>query len=139
MFKSLLKARHAMKNVRSQDGTAIAFDQSGEGPAIILVLGACNDHFTGSALAERLSEHFTVFNGDRRARGESSDTAPYAIEREIEDIAALIDEAGGSAQAPTSVVEHGERTSLENTYCYPKKKGRLACSPVALAGLRKSR
>jgi len=85
-----------MKNVRSQDGTAIAFDQSGEGPPIILVLGAFNDHFTGSALAERLSEHFTVFNVDRRARGESSDTAPYAIEREIEDIAALIDEAGGS-------------------------------------------
>jgi hypothetical protein len=56
-----------MKTVRSQDGTTIAFDQSGAGPAIILVLGAFNDHFTGSALAERLSEPFTVFNVDRRA------------------------------------------------------------------------
>lgn len=86
-----------MKNVLSQDGTAIAFDQSGKGPAIILVLGAFNDQASGAPLAARLSERFTVFNSDRRGRGASGDTAPYAIEREIEDLAALIHEAGGSA------------------------------------------
>ncbi|GLV54435.1 alpha/beta hydrolase [Dictyobacter sp. S3.2.2.5] len=86
-----------MKKLFSQDGTAIAFDQVGKGLAIILVLGAFNDHASGVPLAERLSEHFTVFNYDRRARGASGDASTYAIEREIEDIAALIHEAGGSA------------------------------------------
>ncbi len=55
-----------MKQIHSQDGTAIAFDQAGKGPAIILVLGAFNDHVTGVPLAVRLSERFTVFNYDRR-------------------------------------------------------------------------
>ena len=86
-----------MKHIHSQDGTAIAFDQLGKGPAIILVLGAFNDHTTGAPLAASLSEHFTVFNYDRRGRGASGDTTPYALEREIEDLAALINEAGGSA------------------------------------------
>lgn len=86
-----------MKTVHSQDGIAIAFNQSGQGPAIILVLGAFNDQATGAPLAELLSERFTVFNYDRRGRGKSGDTTPYAIVREIEDLAALIDAAGGSA------------------------------------------
>ena len=86
-----------MKHIHSQDGTSIAFDQSGKGPAIILVLGAFNDHATGVPLAAHLSERFTVFNYDRRGRGASGDTTPYALEREIEDLAALINEAGGSA------------------------------------------
>ena len=83
-----------MRKVISKDGTLIAFDQSGEGPPIILVIGAFNDHSTGAPLAAQLSEHFTVFNYDRRGRGESGDTAPYAIEREFEDLAALITEVG---------------------------------------------
>jgi len=86
-----------MKTVISKDGTPIAFDQSGEGPPIILVVGAFNTSSTGAPLAAQLSEHFTVFNYDRRGRGMSGDTVPYAIEREIEDIDALITEAGGSA------------------------------------------
>jgi pimeloyl-ACP methyl ester carboxylesterase len=86
-----------MEKVLSKDGTAIAFDRSGEGPPIILVVGAFNDRSTGWPLAAVLSEHFTVFNYDRRGRGMSGDTAPYAIEREIEDIDALITEAEGSA------------------------------------------
>ena len=86
-----------MRKVISKDGTPIAFDQSGEGPPIILVVGAFNESSTGAPLAAQLSEHFTVFNYDRRGRGESGDTAPYAIEREIEDLAALITEAGGSS------------------------------------------
>jgi pimeloyl-ACP methyl ester carboxylesterase len=86
-----------MGTVTSKDGTRIAFDQSGDGPAIILVVGAFNDRSTGAPLAQSLERHFTVFNYDRRGRGESSDTAPYAIEREIEDLDALISQAGGSA------------------------------------------
>jgi len=86
-----------MEKVLSKDGTPIAFDRSGEGPPIILVVGAFNDRSTGRPLAALLSEHCTVFNYDRRGRGMSGDTAPYAIEREIDDIDALITEAGGSA------------------------------------------
>src|SRR5947209_8517067 len=86
-----------MRKVISKDGTPIAFDQSGQGPPIILVVGVFNDSSTGAPLAAQLSEHFTVFNYDRRGRGMSGDTAPYAIEREIEDIEALITEAGGPA------------------------------------------
>jgi pimeloyl-ACP methyl ester carboxylesterase len=87
-----------MGTVTSKDGTPIAFDRSGAGPAIILVVGAFNDRATGAPLAQFLERHFTVFNYDRRGRGESGDTAPYAIEREIEDLDALISQAGGSAR-----------------------------------------
>jgi pimeloyl-ACP methyl ester carboxylesterase len=83
--------------VISKDGTAIAYDKTGKGPAIILVVGAFNARATGAPLAGFLEQHFTVFNYDRRDRGESGDTAPYAIEREVEDLEALITQAGGSA------------------------------------------
>src|SRR4028119_886583 len=87
-----------MGTVTSKDGTPLAFDQSGKGPAIILVVGAFNERATGAPLAQFLEWHFTVFNYDRRGRGESGDRAPYAIEREIEDLDALISQAGGSAR-----------------------------------------
>jgi pimeloyl-ACP methyl ester carboxylesterase len=83
--------------VRSKDGTAIAFDRVGEGPPIILVVGAFNDRATGAPLAAALQDHFTVITYDRRGRGDSGDTPPYAVEREVEDIEALVEEAGGSA------------------------------------------
>ena len=86
-----------MRTVTSKDGTTIAFDRSGKGPALILVVGAFNDRATGAPLARFLEEHFTVFNYDRRGRGESGDTPSYAIEREIEDLDSLIAQAGGSA------------------------------------------
>ncbi len=86
-----------MQQITSKDGTTIAFDQSGTGPAIILVVGAFNDRATTAPLARVLERHFTVFNYDRRGRGESGDTEPYAIEREIEDIDALIAQSGGAA------------------------------------------
>ena len=86
-----------MGTVTSRDGTRIAFDESGEGPALILVVGAFNDRATGASLAQSLEPRFTVFYYDRRGRGESGDTAPYALEREIEDLEALITQAGGSA------------------------------------------
>lgn len=86
-----------MRKTTSQDGTSIAFDQLGNGPAIILVGGASTDRSENSTLAALLAQCFTVFNYDRRGRGDSGDTAPYAITREIEDIEALINEAGGDA------------------------------------------
>src|SRR5207237_8631421 len=85
---------------QSADGTTIAFDQLGKGPALILVGGALEQRALDSEnaqLAPLLAQHFTVFHYDRRGRGESTDTPPYAVEREIEDIEALITEAGGSA------------------------------------------
>jgi pimeloyl-ACP methyl ester carboxylesterase len=86
-----------MKTVTSKDGTTIAFDRSGEGPTIILVDSALADRSASRKLAKMLAEKFRVINYDRRGRGDSSDTQPYAVEREVEDIEALIDESGGSA------------------------------------------
>ncbi|WP_240231425.1 alpha/beta fold hydrolase [Devosia lacusdianchii] len=90
-----------MPTVTSRDGTIIGYDRKGAGPAIILVAGATQyrdvDTTVTPALAELLSARFTVINYDRRGRGESGDTAPYAVAREIEDIASLIDLAGGRA------------------------------------------
>lgn len=86
-----------MNTVTSKDGTAITFDKLGAGPAVILVCGGSVDRMSNASLAELLAQHFTVFNYDRRGRGKSGDTPPYAVEREIEDIDALVDAAGGSA------------------------------------------
>lgn len=88
-----------MPTVQSADGTTIAYEVSGTGPPVILVDGAlCYRASNGQRpLAELLAGRFTVYVYDRRGRGESGDTAPYAPEREIEDIAALIEAAGGSA------------------------------------------
>src|SRR5215211_6226141 len=86
-----------MNRVQSKDGTSIAFDRSGEGQAIVMVGGGSVDRMANAPLAALLTKHFTIFNYDRRGRGDSGDTAPYAVEREIEDIDALINEAGGSA------------------------------------------
>jgi len=88
-----------MKKAVSKDGTQIAYDESGSGPAVILVAGALGvrSHPIMSLLAEQLASHFTVLNYDRRGKGDSGDTPPYSVGREIEDIDALIAEAGGSA------------------------------------------
>lgn len=81
----------------SKDGTKIAFDKTGQGPALIIVAGAFQGRMAMATYAESLSKYFTVYNYDRRGRGDSGDIQPYAVEREIEDINALIQEAGGSA------------------------------------------
>jgi len=90
---------HIMGTVRSKDGTTIAFDRAGNGPAVILVAGALGfrSHPIAYELVDLLAPQFTVINYDRRGRGDSGDTPPYAVEREVEDIEALIDSAGGSA------------------------------------------
>jgi pimeloyl-ACP methyl ester carboxylesterase len=109
-----------MQKATSKDGTVIAFDQSGEGSAVILVGGAFQyrgiDPKTAQ-LAGLLAQQFSVFHYDRRGRGDSSDTKPYAVEREVEDLEALIKLAGGSAyvfgnSSGASLALHGVARSI---------------------------
>ncbi len=86
-----------MDKVTSNDGTVITFDRLGDGPPVILVSGGSVDRWSNAGLAQLLASDFTVFNYDRRGRGESTDTPPYAVQREIEDIDAVIGAAGGPA------------------------------------------
>src|SRR5262245_45054733 len=88
-----------MSEIKSKDGTSIAYERSGSGAPLILVDGAlCSRAFGPSPkLAPLLAEHFTVFTYDRRGRGQSGDAPQYSAEREVEDIAALVREAGGTA------------------------------------------
>jgi pimeloyl-ACP methyl ester carboxylesterase len=85
--------------VVSKDGTLIAYDQVGRGPPVILIVGALCSRTLGPAvkLAPMLAQHFTVFTYDRRGRGDSGENSPYAVEREVDDLEALIKEAGGLA------------------------------------------
>lgn len=89
-----------MDHVISSDGTRIAYERHGEGPPVIIVGGAMSDHTGGTALAEALAGSFTAVTIDRRARGQSGDRSPGidgAVEREVADLAALIDAVGGQA------------------------------------------
>jgi pimeloyl-ACP methyl ester carboxylesterase len=87
----------AMETVKSKDGTSIGYDRVGEGPVVLFVDGALSTRRAKADLARLLAERFTVYSYDRRGRGDSGDTQPYAVDREIEDIDALIDAGGGSA------------------------------------------
>ena len=86
-----------MQKITSRDGTQIAYEQSGDGPPVIIVGGAFNDRQSGAPLAGVLAPHFTAVTYDRRGRGSSGDTQPYAVEREVEDLAGVIAAVGGSA------------------------------------------
>ncbi|WP_155058247.1 alpha/beta fold hydrolase [Streptomyces blattellae] len=85
------------KKILSRDGTPIAYTRTGQGPAVVLVSGAMSTGATVAPLAGHLSGGFSVVVYDRRGRGESGDMPPYAVEREVEDLAALIDAVGGEA------------------------------------------
>ena len=93
------KTDEHMTSVTSRDGTRIAFEKTGNGPALIIVNGALSHRklYGDTALQRMLAQHFTTYTYDRRGRGESADVQPYAVEREIEDIEALINNAGGQA------------------------------------------
>lgn len=86
-----------MEQISSADGTAIAYQARGEGAPVVLVGGAFNDRHSATDLAEALSADFTAVTYDRRGRGDSGDTQPYAVDREIEDLAAVIGAVGGTA------------------------------------------
>ncbi len=118
-----------MKKVISKDGTTIAFDKNGNGPALILVGGSFEQRAMDSETSQLaaqplLSRHFTVFHYDRRGRGDSTDTQPYAVEREVEDIEALIDEAGESAFL--SGISSGGALAMEAAIKLGKKVKKLA-------------
>ncbi|GHA24220.1 alpha/beta hydrolase [Streptomyces spiroverticillatus] len=81
----------------SRDGTPLAYERTGEGPPLILVGGAFSTGTAEGPLAGLLAERFSVVTYDRRGRGDSGDTAPYTVAREVEDLAALVEEVGGSA------------------------------------------
>jgi len=100
--RRIVQSRGALASIGtalSKDGTPIAFERIGDGPPVILVDGALCYRGMGQSgqLAELLAPYFTVFTYDRRGRGESGDTAPYRVEREVEDIAEVLSEAGGAA------------------------------------------
>ncbi|MFC7548510.1 alpha/beta fold hydrolase [Plantactinospora sp. GCM10030261] len=86
-----------MNTVNSADGTAIAYETTGAGPALVLIGTTASDRHGLDTLAGELSRHYTVHNYDRRGRGDSGDTQPYEPRREVADIEALIDAVGGSA------------------------------------------
>src|SRR5512134_1124126 len=116
-----------MKTVTSKDGTTIAYDQSGQGPVVILVGGALQYRAFDQGLAQLadlLAEHFTVIHYDRRGRGDSTDTEPYALKREIEDIETLIDETGGSASLYG--ISSGAALAMEAAIALPNKVRKLA-------------
>jgi pimeloyl-ACP methyl ester carboxylesterase len=115
-----------MKTVTSNDGTLIAFDQLGTGFPVILVTGALGvrGDSTKDEMVNCLKSHFTVINYDRRGRGDSGDTLPYAPQREIEDIDALIEAAGGSAYVYG--MSSGAILALETAAKLPNKVKKLA-------------
>jgi pimeloyl-ACP methyl ester carboxylesterase len=83
--------------VTSADGTTIAFDRAGDGPLVILINAGPTDRTVNAPFVDLLAPRFTVLNYDRRGRGQSGDTQPYAVDREYEDLVAVIDAGGGSA------------------------------------------
>src|SRR6516162_9594493 len=86
------------RTTTSQDGTTIAYTKRGSGPPLVIVDGVFCYRQNGPAtpLASLLAEHYTVFTYDRRGRGESGDTAPYTVDREIDDLRAVAQDAGSS-------------------------------------------
>ncbi|MER5382934.1 alpha/beta hydrolase [Streptomyces sp. NPDC002688] len=86
-----------MRKVVSRDGTTIAYEKTGQGPPIVLLNGAFRDHTIFDALVPELAPHCTTYVYDRRGRGQSGDSPAYAVQREVEDLEAVIQEAGGSA------------------------------------------
>jgi pimeloyl-ACP methyl ester carboxylesterase len=113
-----------MDRVTSKDGTTISFERLGSGPPVVLVCGGSVDRSSNAPLAALLAKHFTVFNYDRRGRGESGDTPPYAVEREVEDIDAVVAAAGGSAFLYGS--SSGAALALEAARMLPTKITKLA-------------
>jgi pimeloyl-ACP methyl ester carboxylesterase len=124
-----------MNTITSKDGTRIAYDVYGTGPAIVLVDGATATRASGGStdLAKSLAEKgFTTYAFDRRTRGESGDTQPYAVAREIEDIEALIDRAGGTANL--FGISSGGALALEAAAALGEKVKKLAVYEVPYMG-----
>jgi len=129
-----------MKTVASKDGTRIAYDMYGAGPAIVLVDGATATRASGGSteLAQSLAKAgFRTYVFDRRTRGESGDTQPYAVVREVEDIAELIDQAGGTADLYG--ISSGGALALEAAAVLGDKVKKLAVYEVPYMGVDPAR
>jgi len=116
--------------IRSKDGTTIAFDRLGDGSSVIVVGRQLCDRALTRPTVEELAKRFTVFNYDRRGRVDSGDTTPYAIEREVEDIGALIAEAGGTASLYGHSSGVGSLCTCRRTACLStgsRRTSRLTC------------
>jgi pimeloyl-ACP methyl ester carboxylesterase len=118
---SAAAVRKPVATVKSKDGTPIAYERSGSGPPLVLVAGALSDRSGARELAKLLAPTFTVVSYDRRGRGDSGDTQPYAVQREVEDIEALIDDTGGPVFLFGS--SSGAALALEATTRLPAKVG----------------
>lgn len=120
-----------MEKVTSRDGTVIAYDKIGHGPVVILTLGALNTRKSGIKLAKLLSTRFTVVTFDRRGRGNSTDSTTYKLQREVEDIAAII----GAVGEPVYLYGHssGGALALEASLALRKKIRKLAVYEVPYA------
>lgn len=125
-----------MPTVTSADGTAIAYDRAGSGPALVLVDGAMCHRAAGPMrpLAALLTGSFTVFTYDRRGRGESADTPPYAVEREVEDLRAIVRAAGGAAAL--YAMSSGGALALATAAADPGVTGLALYEPPFLGGNR---
>jgi pimeloyl-ACP methyl ester carboxylesterase len=99
------------ETVRSKDGTSIAYERRGHGPPLVMVHGSAGDHTRWGGIVSALAERFTLYMMDRRGRGRSGDGAEYAIEREFEDVVALLH----ATDAPACLLGHsyGALCSLE--------------------------
>jgi pimeloyl-ACP methyl ester carboxylesterase len=107
------EAEASVRHVRSADGTQIAYERFGEGPPLVLVHGTSSERSRWGTVRAQFQRHFAVHAMDRRGRGGSGDTAPYRMELEFEDVAALVEAIGG----PVDVVSHsfGAICALEAT------------------------
>ena len=125
-----------MEYVTSKDGTSIAYDKLGSGPPVILVCGGSVDRMSNAGLAEVLAQHLTVYNYDRRGRGDSGDNQQYAVEREIEDIAAVAGACGGPAYLYGT--SSGAALALEAAGALPGTIAKLALweAPYIVEGSR---
>ncbi len=125
-----------MTTTISADGTKIAYTRAGSGPALVLVDGAMcyRGSSPNDALAKELAARFTVYTYDRRGRGESTDTGPYTVEREVEDIAALVKEAGG--EAFLFGISSGAALALEAARSLPVPKLAVYEPPFVVDGTR---
>ncbi|WP_206791655.1 alpha/beta fold hydrolase [Amycolatopsis sp. MtRt-6] len=125
-----------MTTTISADGTKIAYTRAGSGPALVLVDGAMcyRGSSPNDALAKELAAHFTVYTYDRRGKGESGDTGPYAVEREVEDLAAIVKEAGG--EVFLFGISSGVALALEAAPGLPVRKLALYEPPFIVDGTR---
>ncbi|WP_410640556.1 alpha/beta fold hydrolase [Amycolatopsis sp. lyj-346] len=125
-----------MTTTSSADSTRIAYTRTGSGPALVLVDGAMcyRGSSPNDALAKELATHFTVYTYDRRGRGASGDTGPYAVEREVEDLAAVVKEAGG--EVFLFGISSGVALALEAARNLPVTKLALYEPPFIVDGTR---